>query len=143
MYSVPLLYLIQTDMSASWSNGLASCCSAYWSCDCSPNCCLACDASWVAYLPNKFSVRLLGEIAFAAGITDFCALFCLGACQVCPGGGAIARSLVRTSVREMKGIDGDGCTDCLTHCFCGSCAIYQEAKELNVRQVVAQQPTRT
>ena len=129
-------------MSASWSNGLASCCTAYWLCDCSNDCCLACDASWAAYRPDIWSVQLLGEIGRAAGINDYCPLFCLGACQVFPGAGAIARSCVRTKVRQVKGIDGNACTDCLTHCFCGSCALYQEARELNLRGVVAQQPRR-
>ena len=61
---------VQTDMSASWSNGLASCCTAYWLCDCSKDCCLACDASWAAYRPDIWSVQLLGEIGRAAGIND-------------------------------------------------------------------------
>ena len=104
-------------MSASWSNGLASCCTSYWRCDCSNDCCLACGASWAAYHPDMFSVALLGEIGRAAGINDYCALFWLGGCQVFPGAGAIARACVRTEVRKVKGIDGNACTDCLTHCY--------------------------
>ena len=147
----PCLYNMQTcieipsyekaNMSASWSYELSTCCSALWRCDCSADCCLACEAGLAAYRPSVLSVQILGEIAGAAGIKDFCALFCLGACQLVPGAGAITRGLVRTEVREVKGIKGDGCTDCLTHFFCGSCAIYQEARELNLRRLVTQQPT--
>lgn len=130
-------------MSASWRNELSSCCSAYERCDCSSDCCLACDACMVVYRPTASNVSLLGQIARAVGIEDICTLFCLGVCQLFPGAGAIARSCVRTEVRQVKGIDGDECTDCLTHLFCGPCAVYQEAKELNLGDgMVSQQPTR-
>lgn len=127
--------------STTWSNELDSCWSAYWLCDCSPDCCLAYDASCAVLRPTAQNVGLLGELSRAAGITDICALFCMGMCQLFPGAGAIARSCVRAEVRQLKGIDGDEITDCLTHCFCGPCAVYQEARELNLRGVVSQQPS--
>ena len=129
-----------------WSNELSSCWSAYWGCDCSPDCCLAFDASLgMCVLPKKFGsnnnhVELIGRIASALGINELCPLICLAWSQVLPGTGAIGRSCIRTKVRQAKGIDGNRCTDCLVHCMCGPCALYQEAKELNIGEVVAEQP---
>ena len=130
-------------MSTRWSNELFSCCSAYWRCDCSPDCCLASNAAWVVYYPEaNLHIKLIGDIGRAAGINDCCPLLCLILSQLCIGTNTIGRSYLRTKVRQAKGIDGNRCTDCLTHCICGPCAVYQEARELNVSGVIAQQPTR-
>ena len=138
---------INTDMSTVWSNELSSCWSAYWLCDSSPDCNLAFDASvGMCVLPRKLGrktnkpAELMGRIASAVGINGLCPLICLAWSQVLPGTGAIGRSYLRTKVRQAKGIDGNRCTDCLTHCICGPCALYQEAKELNIGEVVAEQP---
>lgn len=37
---------------------------------------------------------------------------------------------MRESIREKKGIEGSFGNDCLMSCFCGLCALTQEAREI-------------
>lgn len=48
--------------------------------------------------------------------------------------GIYARAVIRSKVRERKGIDGSFGMDCLMHWFCGLCALIQEANELEGAQ---------
>ncbi len=41
-----------------------------------------------------------------------------------------SRSMVRGQIREARGIEGSCLNDCVTHCFCGLCALVQEGQEI-------------
>ncbi|CAG8632512.1 1148_t:CDS:2, partial [Acaulospora morrowiae] len=38
----------------------------------------------------------------------------------------------RGEIRARYNIQGDGCTDCLTHTFCACCGLIQEAREVEI-----------
>mmetsp|Transcript_690 Transcript_690/g.1244 ORF Transcript_690/g.1244 Transcript_690/m.1244 type:complete len:110 (-) Transcript_690:4791-5120(-) len=46
----------------------------------------------------------------------------------------IGAAINRSKIRDRYLIDGGFCTDCITHLFCGPCAVCQEYREANHRE---------
>lgn len=40
----------------------------------------------------------------------------------------------RGNIRRQYGIKGNDCSDCLTSCFCGCCALVQEDREVKAQE---------
>eukprot|EP01025_Chloroclados_australasicus_P061022 TRINITY_DN7927_c0_g1_i1.p2 TRINITY_DN7927_c0_g1~~TRINITY_DN7927_c0_g1_i1.p2 ORF type:complete len:126 (-),score=4.54 TRINITY_DN7927_c0_g1_i1:232-609(-) len=101
-----------------FSSGLFDCCMDI------PICCLVCNGNGPCVLGDNHS-RVTGE----GGCGPCCCYACLGMIMLC----AIQGGKVRKTVRDKYGIAEDT-GDCCLHCFCGPCAICQEAREIKMRQ---------
>jgi len=51
-------------------------------------------------------------------------------------GGFVLGGIYRSKLRQKHSIQGNGCSDLLTHFFCRSCALAQEAREIKTRSNV-------
>ncbi|KAG2403994.1 hypothetical protein LR48_Vigan03g016800 [Vigna angularis] len=105
-------------MSGSWSTGLCDCFSDCDSC-CLTYCCPCVSFGRVAEILDKgeISCCLHGSLFYLlAGFTVV--------------GGCIYACLYREKLREMYGIEGDNCTDCLVSSFCLHLSLCQNYREL-------------
>ncbi|RUS19008.1 PLAC8 family-domain-containing protein, partial [Endogone sp. FLAS-F59071] len=102
-----------------WRHGLCDC---FGDCGlCIQTCCCPC----ITYGQNKD--KMLGDgSCFAHG-----AVFCLLVALTGSIGSCILGFMNRGEVRARYGIQGDGCSDCMTHCCCSCCALIQEGREIN------------
>ncbi|XP_017418103.2 LOW QUALITY PROTEIN: protein PLANT CADMIUM RESISTANCE 3 [Vigna angularis] len=108
-------------MSGSWSTGLCDCFSDCDSC-CLTYCCPCVSFGRVAEILDKgeISCCLHGSLFYLlAGFTVV--------------GGCIYACLYREKLREMYGIEGDNCTDCLVSSFCLHLSLCQNYRELKAR----------
>lgn len=97
-----------------WRNGLFGCFA---------NCGVCIITFLVPCLTAGRSAEKVGESCFLYG--------CL---SILGPVGIYTRAVIRGKVREQKGIEGSLGIDCLTHWFCGMCALVQEANELEGTQ---------
>ncbi|KAL3830755.1 hypothetical protein ACJIZ3_019557 [Penstemon smallii] len=104
------------DLPGQWSTGLCDCF------DDVPNCCMTCWCPCITF----------GRIADIVdqGSTSG-ALYTLISCVT--GISCIYSYFYREKMRKQYMLQGDTCNDCLLHCFCESCALCQEYRELQNR----------
>ncbi|WZN63026.1 hypothetical protein HKI87_06g45710 [Chloropicon roscoffensis] len=110
-----------------WSTGLWSCCD-----DCEV-CCIGYFIPSILYGKNKERIEGPGNFwpdccAFAL-IHYFCS--CAASCLSYSS---------RMSVRKAYNLKAQPCGDCCVHCFCLTCALCQEARELKLRGATPTNP---
>jgi Cys-rich protein (TIGR01571 family) len=73
--------------------------------------------------------------------TADCCLYCMFHSMGCP---CFIGMSGRTAIRTLRGIHGNGCTDCLVHCCCRPYALTQEKREVQemryITTVITSQP---
>jgi len=113
-------------MAEQWTSGLCGCfsdcglCLYGW---CFPGC-----------AEKSTFTKLQG--ARSAGCGDGCFVSqCCGCCVI-----PTAVYMDRTWIREKYGIPQDPCNDCLVTCFCLSCSVCQNARELKNRGNAPKRP---
>lgn len=107
---------IQNQSPQVWKNSLFGCLSDIGSCILT--CCFPC----VQYGMNYEKVHQSGCCS------QGCTWWCLNMCGCC----CLVHKELRSDIRRKYNIRED-CSDCLTTCLCGPCAICQEARELKER----------
>uniref|UniRef100_A0A0C9QR12 TSA: Wollemia nobilis Ref_Wollemi_Transcript_13379_1113 transcribed RNA sequence n=1 Tax=Wollemia nobilis TaxID=56998 RepID=A0A0C9QR12_9CONI len=105
---------------AEWSSGL---------CDCGSdpcNCCLTC---WCPCITFGQLAEIVDEGSPSCAVSGlvYGALLCFTGCACCYS------CLYRTKMRSKFNLAENPCGDCLLHCFCESCAMCQEYRELKNR----------
>ncbi|KAK7320058.1 hypothetical protein RJT34_04788 [Clitoria ternatea] len=103
-----------------WSTGLCDCFS-----DCG-NCCITC---WCPCVTFGRVAEIVDRGSTSCGASG--ALYTLITCVI--GCGCLYSCFYRSKMRQQYGLKGNGCLDCLTHCFCEQCALCQEYRELENR----------
>ncbi|GLJ49696.1 hypothetical protein SUGI_1054710 [Cryptomeria japonica] len=103
-----------------WSSGLCGCSED------TSNCCLTC---WCPCITFGQIAEIVDEgsppCALSGGIyAALCFFTGCGCCYSC---------LYRNKMRAKYNLSESPCTDCLVHCFCDSCALCQEYRELKHR----------
>jgi len=98
-------------MSGEFQNGLCGCFNNCGVCVCT-------------FLVPCYIAGKVGE-----KVGDSCCLCCL--VMFVPVANLICRAMVRQKVRDQKGIPGNLCTDLLTVFCCATCALCQEAAEVD------------
>ena len=72
------------------------------------------------YTEGKLA-ETVGHNCALCGVLYGALLVCLCECWV--------GCVIRGDIRKSKGIDGSPVSDCCLHCWCGCCALIQEARE--------------
>ncbi|QDZ24980.1 hypothetical protein HOP50_15g75230 [Chloropicon primus] len=99
--------------------------------DCS-SCCLTTFCACCQYGRNVEATT--GNGCFVPCLTYFCLLLWFPPAIPC------VLSSNRTTMRQSFNLPAQPCDDCCTYCFCGSCALCQEARELKLRGANASNP---
>ncbi|TFK62804.1 PLAC8-domain-containing protein [Pluteus cervinus] len=125
MKNIP--YEVQRD----WSHGLYDCCPG--------GCITCCGASicpCIIYAKNKHRLEYLERQGEPDPDNGGC---CSGDCWIhCAVSVLCLGSLLqlgpRSGIRSRYRIKGDGCGECCTVCWCSSCALTQESRELELEE---------
>jgi len=109
-------------------------------CSCFDSCGTCCLGFWCPCILFGHSRARLQNPQLSKEELKCCTGACCGYATVCllfPGFQCIFGCLQRGDVRGRYGIDGGGCTDCLTHWCCDCCALIQEDLEVQEREDAA------
>jgi len=102
-----------------WSSGLYSCCDDGY----------VCCVGWqmTAFLFGDNYRKIMGGDSCTGGC---CAYYWLSCIYLC----ALTGAPTRKAIRNKYNLPEEPCNDCCVHCFCGPCAICQEAREMRIRE---------
>ncbi|XP_057420893.1 protein PLANT CADMIUM RESISTANCE 2-like [Lotus japonicus] len=100
-----------------WSTGL---------CDCFSNCGNCCMTCWCPCVTFGRVAEIVDKGSTSCGASG--ALYTLITCLI--GCGCLYSCFYRSKMRSQHHLKGNDCLDCLTHCFCESCSLCQEYREL-------------
>ncbi|KAK2439509.1 protein PLANT CADMIUM RESISTANCE [Trifolium repens] len=103
-----------------WSTGLCDCCSNPGN-SCLTFCCPCITFGRVAEIVDQ------GSTSCGLSGTCYALICCVFGC------GYLYSCCYRSKMREQYSLKGNGCTDCMVHCCCETCALCQEYRELENR----------
>ncbi|KAF3432143.1 hypothetical protein FNV43_RR26882 [Rhamnella rubrinervis] len=103
-----------------WSTGLCDCFSDV------RNCCITC---WCPCVTFGQIAEIVDKGSSSCGVNG--ALYTLIYCVTCFG--CLYSCFYRSKMRQEYALKEDPCGDCCVHCFCESCALCQEYRELQNR----------
>ncbi|KAI4357591.1 hypothetical protein L6164_001529 [Bauhinia variegata] len=103
-----------------WSTGLFDCCSDV------KNCCITCWCPCITF-------GQIAEIVDRGSTSSVTSGTLYGLISLITGCACIYSYVYRTKIREQYMLEESPCGDCMVHCFCDSCAMCQEYRELQNR----------
>ncbi|XP_034686247.1 protein PLANT CADMIUM RESISTANCE 2-like [Vitis riparia] len=111
---------LQPGTEVPWSTCLCGCCSDV------ANCCITC---WCPCITFGQIAEIVdkGTVSCCASGAAYTALACL------TGGACFFSCFYRTKLRKQFRLKGSPCSDCLVHCCCETCSLWQEYRELTRR----------
>ncbi|XP_072953155.1 cell number regulator 2-like [Typha angustifolia] len=118
--SIPSALQIQSQAPIQWSTGLCDCC------DDVSNCCITCFCPCITF---GQIAEIIDRGSTSCGTSG--ALYMLVMCVT--GCSCLYSCFYRSKMRAQYSLREKPCCDCCVHCFCETCALCQEYRELKRR----------
>ncbi|GAV66652.1 PLAC8 domain-containing protein [Cephalotus follicularis] len=113
---------VQAKIEVPWSSGL---------CDCFSDCQNCCITWWCPCITFGQIAEIVDKGSSACGVNGalYTVIACVTGCACCYS------CFYRSKMRQQYKLKESPCGDCLVHCFCESCALCQEYRELKSRGI--------